>query len=55
MAAINAFRKLIVYPALLRSVAAQWNATFGAGKRKLARRASQPAKIQIVSALPRCL
>jgi Protein of unknown function (DUF2867) len=42
MAAINPFRKLIVYPALLRSVAAQWNATFGAGKRKLARRASQP-------------
>jgi hypothetical protein len=33
MAVIDPFRKLIVYPALLRSVAAQWNATFGAGKR----------------------
>jgi Protein of unknown function (DUF2867) len=29
MAAIHPFRKLIVYPALLRSVATQWNATFG--------------------------
>ena len=33
MAAIDPFRKLIVYPALLRSVAAEWNATFGADKR----------------------
>ena len=33
MAVIDPFRKLIVYPALLRSVAAQWNAAFGAGKR----------------------
>ena len=33
MAAIDPFRKLIVYPALLRSVAAQWNATFGPEKR----------------------
>jgi hypothetical protein len=29
MAAIDPFRKLIVYPALLRGVSAQWNATFG--------------------------
>jgi Protein of unknown function (DUF2867) len=29
MAAIDPFRKLIVYPALLRSMSAQWNATFG--------------------------
>jgi len=29
MAAIDPFRKVIVYPALLRSVAARWNATFG--------------------------
>jgi hypothetical protein len=33
MAAIDPFRKLIVYPALLRSVAAQWNAAFGPDKR----------------------
>jgi Protein of unknown function (DUF2867) len=33
MAAIDPFRKLIVYPALLRSVAAQWSATFGPDKR----------------------
>jgi hypothetical protein len=30
MAAIDPFRKLIVYPALLRGVSAQWSATFGA-------------------------
>jgi hypothetical protein len=35
MAAIDPFRKLIVYPALLRSVAAQWNATFGPDNREL--------------------
>lgn len=29
MAAIDPFRKVIVYPALLRSVSRQWNATFG--------------------------
>jgi hypothetical protein len=29
MAAIDPFRKLIVYPSLLGSVATQWNATFG--------------------------
>jgi hypothetical protein len=29
LAAIDPFRKVIVYPALLRSVSAQWNATFG--------------------------
>jgi hypothetical protein len=29
MAAIDPFRKMIVYPALLRSVAAQWEAVFG--------------------------
>jgi hypothetical protein len=29
LAAIDPFRKLIVYPALLRSVSAQWNSTFG--------------------------
>jgi hypothetical protein len=29
MAAIDPFRKLIVYPALLRGVSAQWSATFG--------------------------
>jgi uncharacterized protein DUF2867 len=29
MAAIDPFRKLIVYPALLRSIVAQWNATVG--------------------------
>lgn len=28
MGAIDPFRRLIVYPALLRSVSAQWNATF---------------------------
>jgi len=33
MAAIDPFRKVIVYPALLRSVSAQWNATFGPDKR----------------------
>ncbi len=33
MAAIDPFRKVIVYPALLRSVAAQWNATFGPDNR----------------------
>ena len=33
MAAINPFRKFIVYPALLRSVAAQWDATFGPDRR----------------------
>jgi hypothetical protein len=33
MAAIDPFRKVIVYPALLRSVSAQWNATFGSDKR----------------------
>ncbi len=32
MAAIDPFRKVIVYPALLRSVSAQWNATFGPDK-----------------------
>jgi hypothetical protein len=36
MAAIDPFRKAIVYPALLRSVAAQWNATFGSDKRERA-------------------
>jgi hypothetical protein len=35
MAAINPFRKVIVYPALLRSIAAQWNAMFGLDKRRL--------------------
>jgi len=29
LAAIDPFRKLIVYPALLRSVSARWDATFG--------------------------
>jgi hypothetical protein len=29
MAAIDPFRKLIVYPALLRKIAEQWNASFG--------------------------
>ena len=33
MAAIDPFRKVIVYPALLRSVSIQWNATFGPGNR----------------------
>ena len=33
MAAIDPFRKVIVYPWMLRSVAAQWNATFGPDKR----------------------
>jgi Protein of unknown function (DUF2867) len=33
MAAIDPFRKVIIYPALLRSVSAQWNATFGPDKR----------------------
>ena len=32
MAAIDPFRKVIVYPALLRSVAAQWSDTFGPDK-----------------------
>jgi Protein of unknown function (DUF2867) len=32
MAAIDPFRKFIVYPALLRSVSAKWNATFGPEK-----------------------
>jgi hypothetical protein len=36
MAAIYPFRKMIVYPALLRSVSVQWNATFGPDKRTLA-------------------
>jgi len=35
MAAIDPFRKVIVYPALLRSIAGQWNATFGPDSRKL--------------------
>jgi hypothetical protein len=35
MAAIDPFRKLIVYPALLRSVSAQWSATFGPDTRTL--------------------
>ena len=35
MAAIDPFRKAIVYPALLRSISAQWNATFGPDKRTL--------------------
>ena len=34
MAAIDPFRKVIVYPALLRSISAQWNATFGPDKRR---------------------
>jgi hypothetical protein len=33
MAAIDPFRKLIVYPALLRSVSAQWNGTFGENRK----------------------
>ncbi|MGH7843049.1 MAG: DUF2867 domain-containing protein [Candidatus Binataceae bacterium] len=33
MAAIDPFRKVLVYPALLRSVSAQWNATFGPDQR----------------------
>jgi hypothetical protein len=33
MAVIDPFRKVIVYPALLRSISAQWNATFGPGTR----------------------
>jgi Protein of unknown function (DUF2867) len=33
LAAIDPFRKVIVYPALLRSVSAQWNATFGQDNR----------------------
>jgi hypothetical protein len=36
MAAIDPFRKFIVYPALLRSVSAKWNATFGLDKRTFA-------------------
>jgi hypothetical protein len=36
LAAIDPFRKVIVYPALLRSVSAQWNATFGPHKRTFA-------------------
>lgn len=35
MAAIDPFRKAIVYPELLRSISAQWNATFGPDKRTL--------------------
>jgi hypothetical protein len=35
MAAIDPFRKVIVYPALLRSVSAQWDATFGPDKHTL--------------------
>jgi hypothetical protein len=35
MAAIDPFRKVIVYPALLSSIAAQWNAIFGPDSRKL--------------------
>jgi len=31
MALIDPFRKLIVYPSLLRSVRARWNQAFGAG------------------------
>jgi hypothetical protein len=31
MALIDPFRKLIVYPSLLRSVLARWNQAFGAG------------------------
>jgi hypothetical protein len=34
MAAIDPFRKLIVYPALLSNVSAQWSATFGPNKRR---------------------
>jgi hypothetical protein len=30
MALIDPFRKLVVYPSLLRSVRAKWNKTFGA-------------------------
>jgi hypothetical protein len=30
MAVIDPFRKLIVYPTLLRSVSASWNQVFGA-------------------------
>ena len=36
LAAIDPFRKVIVYPALLRSVSAHWNATFGPDKSTLA-------------------
>jgi len=31
MAAIDPFRRLVVYPSLLRSVSARWNQTFGLG------------------------
>jgi Protein of unknown function (DUF2867) len=31
MAVIDPFRKLIVYPSLLRSVRTNWTRTFGAG------------------------
>jgi hypothetical protein len=34
MAAIDPFRKVIVYPALLSSISTQWRATFGPGSRK---------------------
>ena len=34
MAAIDPFRKVIVYPALLSSISKQWNATFGPDNRK---------------------
>ena len=35
MAAIDPFRKVIVYPALLSSISTQWNATFGPDSRRL--------------------
>ena len=35
MAAIDPFRRLIVYPALLRGVSALWSETFRADSRKL--------------------
>jgi hypothetical protein len=31
MALIDPFRKLVVYPSLLRSVRAKWNKNFGTG------------------------
>ena len=43
MAAIDPFRKAIVYPALLRSVAAQWKATFGPEKRYVRMRLTSEA------------
>jgi hypothetical protein len=33
MAAIDPFRRLVVYPSLLRSVRATWNQTFGPARR----------------------